>query len=172
MAKRNYKIHADIGITRRFTKRFVAVLDTGAGPSFIKRNVLPHGINHLLRKSTSETKIVDANERQVEVDGVIELSVIIGGRVESVQFNVVPRLAVDVIIGCDFCDKHIEAIRPRKCIVELDDGTAVPIVRRPDKRPAGAIPLPDEQVYIPTGRRPPNKVRLEEEITLAPESQT
>ena len=41
-----------------------------------------------------------------------------------------------------------------------------------DKRPAGAIPLPDEQVYIPAGRRPPNRVRLEEEITLAPESQT
>ena len=84
----------------------------------------------------------------------------------------VPRLALDVIISCDFCDEHIEAIRPRKCIVELEDGTAVPIVRRPDKRPAGSIPLPDEQVYISACRRPPNKVRLEEEINLAPESQT
>ena len=92
------------------------------------------------------TKKDDANNRQVEVDGVIELSVNIGGRVESVQFNVVPQLSADVLIGCDFCDKHIEASRPRKCIVELDDGTAVPIVRRSDKRPAGAIPLPDEQV--------------------------
>ena len=112
MAKRNYKIHVDFGITGRSTKRFVEVLDTGAGPSFIKRDVLPNGINHLLRKSTSTTKIVDTNERQVEVDGFIELSVNIGGRIESVRFNVVPRLAVDVIIGCDFCDKHIEAIRP------------------------------------------------------------
>ena len=81
-------------------------------------------------------KVVDANERQVEVDGVIELSVTIGGQVESVRFIVVPRLAVDVIIGCDFFDKHIEAIRPRKCIVKLGDGTAVQIVRRSDKRPA------------------------------------
>ena len=102
MAKRNYKIHADIGITRRSTKRFVASLDTGAGPSFIKRDVLPNRINHLLRKNTSTKKIFDANKRQVEVDGVIELSVNIGGRVESVRFNVVPRLSVDVIIGCDF----------------------------------------------------------------------
>ena len=102
MAKRNSKIHADIRITQRSTKSFVAVLDTGAGPRFIKRDVLPNGINHLLRKNTSKTKIVDANERQVEVDGVIELSVIIGGRVESVQFNVVPRLAVDVIIAVSY----------------------------------------------------------------------
>ena len=93
----------------------------------------------------------------------------IGGRVESVRFNVVPLLAVDVIIGCDFFDTHIEPIRPRKCIVELNDGTAVPIVGRTDKRPTGSIPLPEEQVYIPAARRPPNMVRIEEEINLAPE---
>ena len=101
-AKRNYKIHANIGIARRSTNRFVAVLDTGAGPSFIKRDVLPNGIDHLLRKGTAKTNIVDANRGQGEVDGFIELSVNIGGRIDSVRFNVVPRQAVDVIIGCDF----------------------------------------------------------------------
>ena len=172
MARRNYKIHADIGLTRRATRRFVAVLDTGAGPSFIKRDALPDGIDDLIRKDPSATRIVDANKRNVEVEGTLDLSVNIGGRVEVVKFNVVPRLAVDVIIGCDFCDKHVEAIRPRRRLVELDDGTTVPIVRRPDKRPPGAIPLPEEQVYVPSDKRASPKVKVAEKVTLQPESQT
>ena len=171
MAKRNYKIHADIGITRRATRKFVAVLDTGAGPSFIRRDVLPDDIGAIIRKDPTAPKIIDANKRKVEIDGVIDLSVNIGGRVETVRFNVVPRLAVDVIIGCDFCDKHIEAIRPRKRLVELDDGTTVPIVRLPSKRATGSIPLPDEQQYVPPDRRASNKVKVVERTVLAPESQ-
>ena len=171
MAKRNYKIHADIGITRRATRRFVAVLDTGAGPSFIRRDVLPEDIGAFIRKEPTAPKIIDANKRKVEIDGVIDLSVNIGGRVETVRFNVVPRLAVDVIIGCDFCDKHIEAIRPRKRLVEIDDGTTVPIVRRPSKRATGSIPLPDEQQYVPPDRRARNKVKVVERTVIAPESQ-
>ena len=91
MARRNYKIHADIGLTRRATRHFVAVLDTGAVPSFIKRDALPDGIDDLILKDPSATRIVDANKRNVEVEGTLNLSVNIGGRVEVVKFNVVPR---------------------------------------------------------------------------------
>ena len=47
------------------------------------------------------------------------------------QFIVCEKLAVRVILGCQFCDQHVEAIRPRKRIVEMDDGSTVPIVRNP-----------------------------------------
>lgn len=172
MAKRNYKVHANIGLTQRSTRRFVTVLDTGAGPSFIRRDALPDKIEPFLRKTQSPSKIVDANKRRVEIEGTIDLSVELGGRIESVRFNVVPRLAVEVILGCDFCDKHVEAIRPRKRLVELDDGTTIPIVRRPDRRPQGSIPLPEEQEYVPASRRASNKVRATKRTVLKPESQT
>lgn len=64
----------------------------------------------------------------------ITLSVELGPRIEVVQFNVVEGLANQVILECDFCLKHVEAIRPRKRVVELDDGTTVPIIRAPSSR--------------------------------------
>lgn len=42
----------------------------------------------------------------------------------------VKRLATSLILGCDFCDKHIEAIRPWKRLVKLEDGTTITIIRK------------------------------------------
>ena len=95
-----------------------------------------------------------------------------GGSSELVTFYVAERLAADVILGCDFCDRHIEAIRPRKRLVEMDDGSTVPIVRRPDKRKEGSIPLPEEQVYVPAKERVSNKVVVHSEKRLQPNTQT
>lgn len=66
---------------------------------------------------------------------------------EIIRFNVAKRLATAIIIGWDFCNEHIEAIRPRKCEIELADGTVVPIIRQPDKSP------PDAERAIVHGRK-------------------
>ena len=47
MARRNYKIAAYIGLTRSATSRFAAVLDTGAGSSFIRSSVIPTNLFHV-----------------------------------------------------------------------------------------------------------------------------
>ena len=41
LARRNYKVHANIGETVRHTTRFVVVLDTGAASSFINLRDIP-----------------------------------------------------------------------------------------------------------------------------------
>lgn len=39
--KRNYRVISDIFITPTFTMRVFVVLDTGAGPNFVRRRDLP-----------------------------------------------------------------------------------------------------------------------------------
>ena len=114
MARRNYKIAAYIGLTRSATSRFAAVLDTGAGSSFIRSSVIPESMHKLIRPLDSELSVRDANNRRVAISGTLNLAVQVGTRTEVVKFNVVERLGTEVILGCDFCDKHVEAIRPRK----------------------------------------------------------
>lgn len=73
----------------------------------------------------------DVNNRKVNTSDTINLSVEVGNRVRIANFNVVERLATNILLGCDFCNRHIEAIKPTQRIVELDDGTTVLIIRIP-----------------------------------------
>lgn len=66
--------------------------------------------------------------------GKINLATKLGSKSEMLSFYVEDRLVTSVILDCDFCDKHIEVIRPRKWFVELDYGTAVPIIIKSNKR--------------------------------------
>ena len=145
LAKRNYKVHANIGFDRRSTARFASVCDTGAGASFIRKGIIPEAAWPKIQPIPNANHVRDANNRQVNICGIIELFVDIGGRGKYIHFNVVERLATEVIIGCDYCDDHVEYIRPRKQEVELADGTIVPIIRQPDRRAPDAVPLPPEQ---------------------------
>lgn len=83
--------------------------------------------------------------RPVNICGVIDLFVDIGVRGKAIRFDVVERLATDVIVRCDSCYEHVEYIRPRKQEVEHADGTTVPIIRKLAKRPSDTVPLPQEK---------------------------
>ena len=115
-------------------KRFIVVLDTGAGSSFIHTSALSTDLQKLIQPLGSDINVRDANNRRVLIVGTMNLTVQAGSRIEIVKFNVVERLGTDVILGCDFCDKHAESIRPRKLIIDLANGTAVPILKRPESR--------------------------------------
>ena len=170
MVRRNYKVYANLGITRRQTRRYSVILDTGAGSSFIRKDVLHEKAWKLIRPDPSPIKTKDANNRPIQPVGVVSLAVDIGGRVEVINFKVVERLAVPVILGCDYCDKHVEAIKPRQRFVELEYGTTVPIIRKPPTRPQGSIPLPDQQQYLPAKRRSSTRIKTTKPIWLKPEA--
>lgn len=76
----------------------------------------------------------DDNHTPINKLGVSSLAVNIGGRVEVMKFKVVERLAVPVIISCEYCDENVEVIKPRQRIVQLGDGTTVRIFRKPPPR--------------------------------------
>lgn len=46
LAKRNYKVYADIGITKSLIRRALPMLDREAGPNFIRRSELPLEMEH------------------------------------------------------------------------------------------------------------------------------
>ena len=65
-------------------------------------------------------KVRDANNQALVIVGRINLTVQLGMKSSIVTFYVVDKLATPIILGCDFCDRHVEAIRPRRRLVELD----------------------------------------------------
>ncbi len=115
-------------------------------------------------------RIRDANNKRLNIEGTVELSVQIGNHREQVTFYVAERLATDFILGCDFCDKHVEAIRPRKKLLELNDGTTVPIIRK-NKCRRKQIPLPDSASTVPKTSASSSKIVLAEDVTLPLNSQ-
>ena len=170
LKKRNYKVHAELGVKVRGLKtdeqpdksaairrrlRYSAVLDTGVGPNLIRRGALPAEV---ILDSSKTTVLRNASNKPMIVCGEVELQVRLGQHTAKAKFYVVEKLATDVLLGCDYCDKYVEAIKPRKRVVEMEDGTEVPIIRKPSTRSKEAAPLPYEEVEKAT--LPPAKTRI------------
>ena len=171
LAKRNYKVYAHVGHDTNLLVRKLAILDTGAGPNFIRVSELTPGYRSKIRYGPLP-HITDANRRSIRTIGIISLVIQVGRYVVKDEFIVCERLAAPVILGCDLCDKYVEAIYPRKRVIELADGTTVPIVRRPTKRLADAPPLPAAQEYEASSGRISAKVKVAKAATLQPGTQT
>ena len=128
MAKRNYKLYTQVGTSRNILERLLAVLDSGAGPNFIRESDLPRGVTRL--RYGPLPKVDDANNNPIRMKGLPDLIVRLGSRLVKLEFIVCARLAAPLILGCDFMDRFVEAIYPRKKTVEMDDGTTIPITRK------------------------------------------
>ena len=165
LAKRNYKIHAYIGPKGMPMLRHVTVLDTGAGHNFIRFDQVPPQAHKLIRQRALPD-IRDANKGRVRSLGVVTLRVQLGLYQSRVDFVVCERLSVPIILGCDFCDRHIEAIRPRSKEVELEDETKVPIIKAATKRSRESVPLPRAFAFPTHRERISTKVKLTEPYRL------
>ena len=171
MAKRNYKCYAELGLHPYLLTRKLTVLDTGAGPNFIREDELPSGYAEQL-KNGPVPSVCDANRNPVRIKGTVDLLVRMGEHLARVKFNVCERLAAGVVLGCDYLDRFVEAIYPRRKTVELVNGQTVPIVRRPLARPPTQPPLPASQEYGKEGGRTTPKVRVATPVKLEPGTQT
>ena len=171
LAKRNYKVYANLGLTSSNMKRFTTILDTGAGSSFIRLDEIPHPMRNHITPTREEVTIRNASGKPVPILGTIRLSVQVGRKTEKVDFLVAEKLATAVILGCDYCDKYVECIKPRLRLVELDDGSTVPIVRQSSRTQAQAL-LPEEQQDPKRVTRTSPKIKVMKLTRLQPASQT
>ncbi len=151
---------------------FASVLDTGAGSSFIRKELIPRTLLDQVKSVSERLDIRDASNRRVSILGKLRLRVRLGGRTEWVHFNVVHNLGTDVILGCDFLDRHVDAIRPRNRLVTLVDGTSVPILRghRPSKLYQRILLEPEPATEKTV--RPSSRVKVRTQIVLQPGTQT
>ena len=170
MTKRNFKDYTDIGDSATRLLRTLSVLDTGAGPNFIRKKALPAGDLSLLSYGPLPD-IADANSNPIQVKGIMRLLVRLKTRAYWVEFIVCDSLAAPVMLGCDFSDEHVEAILPRQRLVELADGTTIPIVRKPLARIRRAPPLPVAQEWKKGVIRSDNKAKVAEATEIPAFSQ-
>ena len=94
-------------------RRFVAIIDTGAGSSVICQGELPQHVKDNIKRLQKHFDIKKASGKPLPIAGKIRLSVEIGAKKGAVQFVVAETLAIAVILYCDYCDQHVESIKPR-----------------------------------------------------------
>lgn len=146
---------AYLGLIRHSATHFIAALNAGASSSFIKHFLLPYELQKRIRPLESQIKRRDASNRLVSIAGTLKLSVNVGSQSTNVKFYVVERVGTDLVLSCDFCDAHAEAIRPGKREIELADGSTVPIMQTSQKRSIDLVSVPKEQECI-TPKSPSN----------------
>lgn len=83
LAKRNYKVHADIGFNTTMTVRRVATLDTGAGPNVIRLSELPTAAKAKIKHGPLP-RVTDANRNPLRMMGTITLVVRLGRHLAKV----------------------------------------------------------------------------------------
>lgn len=86
LAKRNYKLYANIGVTTCSTNRFVAILHTGAGSSFIGLNEIPRTMRKHINKPNDQPEICNASGKVVPIVGTMYLIDQIGTSTELFFF--------------------------------------------------------------------------------------
>lgn len=112
LRKRNFALDASIRLDKEDPSRLTAVLDTGAGPSVVREDVLPEGWRQFASKAPRHTHVCDASGQLLKGRGIVELSVIVEGKAMQYEFLVVKSLSVPLILGMDFQKEHVKAIYP------------------------------------------------------------
>lgn len=129
LAKRNYKIYANLGLKVRSTKRFVIILGTETSNSFNRVNEIPPSMGHKIKKLDKAWNICNDNGSTGPLLGTIDVQ--IGTSTEFVTLLVTDRFANPVMFVCDVCNGHVEMIKPSLAIVKMDNGWRTDIVRQP-----------------------------------------
>jgi hypothetical protein len=87
-----------------------AVLDTGAGPNFVRDDALPPGWERILIPRQTLPRVINSSGRRMPVKGVAQLLVRVGDLVRRVRFLVTLDLAVPFIHGSGFINAHVKGI--------------------------------------------------------------
>lgn len=79
------------------------------------------------------------------------------------------KLATPMILGSNYVDNHIEAIKPRKCSVEMSNEEIFPIIFNPSAIYSAARNLPEKKQYVLNKGRILNKIKP---VTLQLDTET
>jgi len=91
-----------------------AVVDTGAGPSAIRADMLPGGWTEYSLRAPPRTRVSDASGQLLKVNAEVTLTIYVGGTAMEYDFHVVRALSVPLILGWDFQRDYVDTISPMK----------------------------------------------------------
>lgn len=109
------------------TARFA--FDTGSEVNIINQSALPPGWEHHIGKRATRPKSNDANGRPSDLSQCVWLTVRFANNLYRVKFILSAWTAVDVIIGTEFINSHVEAIMCREQKIRFNNGS-FPIVHQ------------------------------------------
>lgn len=95
-----------------------------------------------------------------------------GSKIICVEFPISQCLAAEVIVGCDFMDRFMEAVYPCRKAIDLDDASLIPITGRPLRRTPNALPFPVSQKLARAGGRTSPRLSVTKPIAMEPAQQT
>lgn len=125
----NYQVAAQLWLHRGFEFNSRVVVDTGSSASLIRKELLPDEVT-VGPVDPSRWHMFDINGGLLPIVGSVTMHVCIGSYRTTVTFGVVPRMSVPVLLGTDFTDVHVPAIRGPKGTIKLRNGESVPILHR------------------------------------------
>jgi len=103
LRKRNFVVSAALRLSSDHpVYQTPCVVDTGAGPSVVREDVLPPGWKQQARRAPRSTDVCDASGQLLKVMSQVGLSVFVDGASMLFQSLVVKALSVPVILGMDF----------------------------------------------------------------------
>lgn len=100
----NILLHATPGNVKLF------LLDTGAGSSFIQKDLIPKNLWNMINESQT-VNILGAKNRKLHTRGTINYLAEVVNKIAMVSFNVFELLSTNVLFCCDYCDWHVELIK-------------------------------------------------------------
>ena len=113
-----------------------AVVDTGAGPSVIRSDMLPDDWKSagIIVPKSETRRIQDANGNIVHTKATVQLTFVLGPLTATFQFLVVDTLAVPILLGCDFINQYVKCIKPREGRIDLEGGGTTFLIRTDIKK--------------------------------------
>ena len=160
---RHYVVSGSIGTSAKVQHAIPFVIDTGAGFNVIRRSSLPSGWERFVTSTKELPALGDAGGHALKITHEVLLRVRFGNALYRVTFLVVDKLAIPVLLGTQFTNRHVDAIR---CIRGRIDFTrdSLPIIGRGDR----SQPWREDGVRIAER----TKLASGEEVTVGDESHT
>ena len=164
MRKRNFVVSAALRLLSDHpVYKTRCVLDTGAGPSVVREDVLPPGWKQQARRAPRSTHVCDVSGQLLKFKSQVGLSVFVECASMPFQFLVVKSLSVPVILGMDFQKEHVKAIYPSCETVAWNHGGLTRVENAWDGKKKEPNPVKGN----PT-RRDKGAICLRQGVTVAP----
>jgi hypothetical protein len=105
------------------------VIDSDAGPIFVRAGSLPEG-TVVYPLPSNIPGLVSANGSPLNLRGFVKIGVQVGDLVEEESLMVSDALPVEVLLGTGWIEKYVRMIPPNQGVAELSTGSAVSLLRR------------------------------------------
>ena len=106
----HYAVLGGIGPNARSLSPKIITMDTGSGYALIRKSNLPSDWERYVIEGAATTKLGDANGHALKIEAMVHLTTRLGNSIYRVPYMVVESLAVDVILGTDFMNEHVDHI--------------------------------------------------------------